>query len=189
MAISSKLPESACNTFSEFINDVLLNTFINFDNMKAHNLVLFLLLFLFLASCTKNTISKIPFITLTAFIPDTAMRVNVDTAAFIFSLIDADGDIGSNLSTDTSSSIYFRDSRFESAGFIRNSFPLVDISIEDPKKGLEGKCIFVPEPQPIPRPDPLHSTTGDTLYYQLYITDRAGHHSDTITTHTFIIRP
>ena len=114
------------------------------------------------------------------------MRVNVDTCFVYFSITDGDADISGV--GDTISVIYLRDSR-DSGGFKKAVFPDVDISVEDPKKGLEAKCLFLPFPQPVPRSDSIHAHFGDTMYYQLFIKDRAGHARDTITTRTFYIRP
>jgi hypothetical protein len=147
-------------------------------------LVLVSLVSLFWVSCQKNTVSKIPFIDLIAFGPDSSIRVNLDTPFIQFHLVDGDADIGVD---DNTSAIFLLDSRFDSA-YMKIPFPAIDGSIEDPKKGLEGKCTFFPDPLPVPRDDSLHNVTGDTLYYRIFITDRAGHHSDTITTHSLIIK-
>jgi hypothetical protein len=149
-------------------------------------IALVLFISLLLPSCEKNTVSKIPQISLITFYPLDSMRVNIDTSFIYFSLIDGDADIGNS---DSVSGIFLKDSR-DSGGFMRFPFPFISPpEIEDPKKGLEGKCLLYPVPQPVPRSDSIHVATGDTLYYQLYITDRAGHHSDTITTNTFFVRP
>jgi len=145
----------------------------------------------FFLACSKGAVSKIPHIALMALYPLTdSMKVNTDTAYIEFSLADGDGDIGYNSpTTGDTSQIYLKDSRFDSAGFVPTQFPAIDVTIEDPKKGLEGTCIFFPVPQPAPRTDSLHQATGhDTLTYQLYITDRAGHHSDTIRTPALVVR-
>jgi hypothetical protein len=145
-----------------------------------------------LASCEKNTVSKIPHIELIGFFPDTAIKVNVDTAFIEFHLIDGDGDIGYGPNPnpgDTISRIYVKDSRYPSAGYTPYPFPAIDISVEDPKKGIDGKCLFYPVPQPVPRADSLHKATGDTMYYEFYIMDRAGDSSNHLTTHSLIIRP
>ena len=117
------------------------------------------------------------------------MTANIDTYLIEFSLTDGDGDIGyANPTAGDTSQIYWEDSRYDTAGFISAQFPAIDVSIENPKYGLQGTCIFMPIPQPTPRTDSLHMALGDTLFYRLYITDRAGHHSDTITTPSFIVK-
>ncbi len=144
-------------------------------------LVISMLLF---SACKTTTASKIPFISLIAFVPD-SMKVNIDTTYLYFNIVDGDADIGNS----DASQIYLKDSRFDSLGFIPTPFPTIDKSIEDPAKGLEGTCVFFPFPQPTPRLDSNHFNTGDTLHYEFYITDRAGHQSNHITTHDLIIRP
>lgn len=136
------------------------------------------------AACNKNSASKIPVITLTAFRPD-SMHVNVDTTFIEFTIVDGDADIGN----DTVSVIHLKDSRFDSAGFVKTPFPTIDTRVEDAKKGMTAQCIFIPVPQPTPRLDSLHMATGDTLTYEFYITDRARHQSNHIITHPLIIRP
>ncbi len=152
--------------------------------MSIRAVALLLITILLFASCEKNSVSNIPQISLIAFVPD-SMRANIDTAAIEFGIIDGDADIGN----DTASGIFLKDSRFESLGFLYTPFPYINISSEDPKKGLNGVCLFFPVPVPVPRPDSLHKTTGDTLVYEFYVTDRAGHQSNHIVTHPLIIRP
>jgi hypothetical protein len=148
-----------------------------------------LLLSVFFMACAKNDVSNIPRIGLMSFSPLDSMTANVDTVEIIFSIIDGDGDIGATF-TDTTSQIYLKDSRFDSAGFVATPFPLVGPNLADPKKGIAGSCILFPVPQPTPRADSIHSLpTGDTFSYQLYITDRAGHKSNIITTKPLIIKP
>jgi hypothetical protein len=152
--------------------------------MRFRYLALLLFASIFFASCDKSSVSKIPHIALIAFFPsDSIIKVNVDTTYIEFSLTDGDGDIGN----DTVSVIHLQDSRFISSGYSKALFPAIDATIEDPKKGLQGTCIFYPLPQPVPRSDSAH-TLADTLWYELYITDRANHESNHITTHSLIIR-
>jgi hypothetical protein len=152
--------------------------------MSIRTLILLLCIGVAFSSCEKNMVSKIPYINLLAFEPD-SMRVNIDTTYFEFDITDGDADIGN----DTVSVIHLRDSRFDTAGFVKTPFPPIDGSIQDPKKGMEGYCVFFPFPQPVPRGDSIHTHFGDTLTYELYITDRAGNESNHITTHPLIIRP
>lgn len=152
---------------------------------KACYIAFLLSAVLFLPSCQKNTISKIPQIGLMEFTPG-PIKVNIDTFFIKFSIVDGDGDIGN----DNASQIWLKDSRFDSAGFQPTPFPPIVPNPEDPAKGLQGTCTFYPIPQPVPRSDSIHQTlNGDTLYYEVYITDRAGHESNHITTRTFIVKP
>ncbi len=145
--------------------------------------ILFLLLSMAFVSCQKNSVSKIPIISLMVFWPADSMTVNIDTTYVEFALTDGDGDIGNS----ATSVIYYRDSRYATDSFLTAPFPDIDPTIEDPKKGLQGTCVFYPVPQPVPRSDTFHAHR-DTLSYELYITDRAGHQSNHITTHQVIIK-
>lgn len=138
----------------------------------------------FFSACEKNDLSKIPQIGLIDFAPD-SIRVNLDTAYIVFSLVDGDADLGNS----DVSQIYWRDTRYPNTGFSQTPFPDIDGDIEDPKKGLEGRCVFSPVPQPTPRMDSLHLLKGDTMAYELFIKDRAGNESNHIFTTPLIIRP
>ena len=152
--------------------------------MKVRAIIILLIAATGYLACSKNDMSKIPTIALMSFVPD-IMKVNFDTCVIKFSLADGDGDIGN----DTTSEIYLRDSRYDTAGFVKIPFPAIDPTIEDPQKGLQGTCTFSPVLQPTPRLDSFHMALGDTLTYEFYIKDRAGHQSNHITTHPLIIRP
>jgi hypothetical protein len=151
--------------------------------MKRYGFVLLLIGVLF-ASCEKNMVSKIPHIALVEFMPTDSMKVNSDSAYFFFSFTDGNADIGN----DTVSKIYMIDIRKDTIVYYSYPFPQIDGSVEDPKKGLSGKCFFVPDPGPLPRPDAVHQANGDTLHYEFYIKDREGNESNHIVTHDFIIR-
>lgn len=152
--------------------------------------VIFLICFILVlfSACEKNTVSKIPHIALIGqgLFPLDSMYVG-DTAAIQFSLVDGDGDIGYSDPNDPGvSQVYINDKRFDT-GYARNPFPGIDVTIEDPKKGLQGICLVLQFP--LPRLDSLHTATGDTLTYELYIKDRAGNESNHLVTHALIIRP
>ena len=128
--------------------------------------------------------SKIPHISLVAFFPGDTIK-NGDTCYVEFKFTDGDGDI----SNDTNSAVFARDTRFDT-GFQKNLFPAITpATIEDPKNGLSGTVLFMPIPIAVLRADSLHQATGDTLSYEIYITDRAGHQSNHITTSRVIITP
>ena len=138
-----------------------------------------------LFSCEKNTMSKIPHISLKVFGPD-SIRSNYDTAFIQFGFADGDAD----LANDTASSVYIKDLRFDSAGYVRYDFPAIDPAIEDPKKGLAGVgLVLLLSPSPVPRSDSFHMAVGDTTSFEMYITDRARNESNHLTTGKLIIRP
>lgn len=136
------------------------------------------------SACEKNKVSKVPNITLIA--ASNEIKTNVDTMAIQFKIIDGDADLGND---SLLSGVYWKDSRYDSAGFTRADFPYITPSLEDPNKGIEAICTFFPVPQPTPRLDSMHIFSGDTMTYELYVQDRAGNKSNHITTPTIIITP
>ena len=158
----------------------------NFDIMKMirYTLVLLSALF-FLTTCQKNTLSKIPSIFFLGVSPDTLYPKINDSCFIVFSLTDGDGDIGNS----STSQVWYRDRRADTGAFISSVFPAINPAVEDPKKGLTGTCTFYPTPGPIPRPDSIHTTIADTVTYEVYITDRAGHVSNHIITSPIILLP
>lgn len=150
--------------------------------MKFRVVFLLLAAMVGFAGCEKNSVSKIPNISLIASGPN-VIRVNLDTAFVYFSITDGDADLGN----DTVSVIYWKDSRYDSLGYIKAEFPEIDPDILDPKKGLTATCVLYPVPQPTPRLDSIHLATGDTFTYEIYIKDKAGHESNHITTPPIII--
>ena len=136
-------------------------------------------------SCEKNTVSKIPHISLNGSWPD-VIKTGYDTAFVQFAFADGDADVG----VDTVSAVYIKDNRFDSAGYVKYEFPDIDAAIEDPKKGLTGTAtVLLLLPPPAPRSDTLHTLHGDTTTFELYMTDRANNQSNHITTSPLIIRP
>lgn len=110
-----------------------------------------------------------------------------DTVYINFSFSDANADLGQN-QPDTNYDLYLEDSRYDTfAGYY---FPAIDQSIENPSEGISGTITFKQIAALIPiRPDSNHTKNGDTLFYELYIKDRAGHNSDTIKNTRLIVRP
>ncbi|NDC42646.1 MAG: hypothetical protein EBZ77_14045 [Chitinophagia bacterium] len=152
--------------------------------MKFRYFLASLACLLWLASCDKNSVSKIPHIKLVNLYPLDSMRVNVDTPYIEFQFTDGDADIA----TDPASAVYLKDSRYPDTGFRKFPFPVIDQSILDPKKGISGTCYVIPLPIPTPRTDPNHLKNGDTLTYELYMTDNAGNESNHEVTHPLILR-
>ncbi|MES2702513.1 MAG: hypothetical protein V4649_07735 [Bacteroidota bacterium] len=153
--------------------------------MKFRYFVPFLLvLVVAFSSCEKKTMSKIPLITLSYFGPG-QIKVNTDTAFLKFTLQDGDADLGqdqNNIDYD----IYIKDARYDST-YIPYYFPEISPDIKDPKKGLEGSCIFKFTPDMIvPRFDSLHKNS-DTTSFEIYIMDRAGNKSNHIITPQIIV--
>ena len=137
------------------------------------------------AACTKNYVSNVPNVTLTAY--PTLLKADKDTMYILFNVVDGDADIGND---DTGvSAIYYKDTRDDSAEFTKVPFPDIKPDYEDPKKGVQIACTLYVDPQPGLRPDTTHQKYGDTLKYELYVKDRAGHISNHAVSGPIIVRP
>jgi hypothetical protein len=148
--------------------------------MNRRHLLIALAIVAGFASCTKNNVSKIPHIALKSFGPQQIRTI--DTAVLTFSLVDGDADLGA----DDGKDIFVKDRRFESIGFVPYTFPAIVDDIKDPKKGLEGECIFAFPALIYPRTDTAHAHS-DTTSFEVYIVDRAGNKSNIITTPDIIV--
>jgi hypothetical protein len=158
--------------------------------MKRYRALLALLPILIIASCEKNTLSKIPQISLNGFSGDSARAGSpFDTVFIAIKFADGDADLGVDPNnTNGYYDIYLKDSRYDT-GYVGYFLPSIDASAEDPKKGITGIITFA---QPAVllqvRQDSLHLKYGDTLNYKIYIADRARHTSNHITTPNIILR-
>jgi len=139
-------------------------------------------------ACQKNTVSKIPQIRFQSMTPDSIKAADVlDTVNITFFLEDGDADLGNN-PYDTVYDIYIRDSRVDT--FKGYFFPSISQEAEDATKGISGYCTFQQlGALLLPRQDSMHIKNGDTLYYEIYIKDRAKHESNHIYTPKLYILP
>jgi hypothetical protein len=152
-------------------------------------ITLFALLALGILSCKKeNTASKVPVISSLEIFPDSVKSGSAeDTLLVAFLVSDGDGDLG-NDAASMKFDIFFKDN------WGNNPFPFYfpDIPDElvDKTKGIIARCtVQVPAAQfLVLRPDPIHAT-GDTVKYEIYVEDRAGNKSNTLTTPEIYIKP
>ena len=153
--------------------------------MKVRYIVYITLICLLVASCAKNNVSKIPQISFVSLTPP-VFKVSKDTPILIFHFADGDADLGNDPSS-AQKDIYIMDSRFPPL-YVGYSFPQIDQSILDPKKGIEGDCTFEFLPSLIGIRDTILHPLYDTMSFSCFIVDKAGNHSDTITTPSIIMR-
>ncbi len=142
----------------------------------------FILLLTMVAACRREGQSNTPVIKLIASTPE--LKVNKDTMYIQFTVEDADADAA----TDSLSYIYIKDTRFDSLGFIPNPFPNIDASLVNPDRGIKATVLFSPLPAPVPRLDTIHLTFGDTVIYEMYVRDKAGHESNHLTLPQVILK-
>jgi len=117
-------------------------------------------------------------------------RHNSDSVFVFISFTDGDGDLGYGVS-DTMKNVFVTDSR---TGFLSDRFKTPEIPPEGANNGISGTlrillyttcCIFPDNIPPCEKNVPGYPT--DTLYYEIYITDRAGHVSNIIRTDDIIL--
>ena len=127
--------------------------------------------------------SVIPHINFIALQPDTIhLNSNEDTTFLSFDFTDGDGDLG-NDPTSGNYDVFLRDSRDTSFAIMRYFFPKIPDGAVDPIDGIKGTGVIAIRALTInPRTDTLHVLHGDTATFKMWVADRAGHISDTITT-------
>lgn len=111
---------------------------------------------------------------------------NTDSLRVTFSFTDGDGDLGNNDSLN----IFIRDNRDQ---FIASQYRLPMLPTEGASRGIEGEltitvyttCCIFPDGTPPCTPSQLYPR--DTLTYDIFIKDRAGNISNTITTNPIIL--
>lgn len=111
---------------------------------------------------------------------------NTDSIRVTFSFTDGDGDLGDKDSLN----IFIRDNRDQ---FIASKYRLPELPPEGAQRGIRGEitvtiyttcCIY---PDGTPPCEPSNKYPTDTLQYEIFIRDRAGNVSNTITTDPIII--
>ena len=106
---------------------------------------------------------------------------NTDSIRVTFSFTDGDGDLGDNDSLN----IFIRDNRDQ---FIASQYRLPELPKEGASRGVRGEitvtiyttCCIFPDGTPPCESSEIHPV--DTLRYEIFIEDRAGHVSNTIST-------
>lgn len=159
-----------------------------YSTKKTHIFLLLCLYLFFSLSCQKNTVSNVPYISLKYFGPN-IFKISTDTLLMEFAFTDGDADLG-NDTNKAKYDIYIKDFRFDT-GFVGYYFPEINKTIEDPKKGISGLCLFIFYSPNILnlRPDSNHVKFGDTTRFEFYIKDRAGNTSNHINTPVIIMKP
>src|SRR5690606_6818403 len=106
---------------------------------------------------------------------------NTDSIRVTFSFTDGDGDLGDRDSLN----IFIRDNRDQ---FIASKYRLPELPPEGAQRGVRGEitvtiyttcCIY---PDGTPPCEPSQKFPTDTLQYEIFIKDRAGNVSNTIST-------
>jgi hypothetical protein len=127
-----------------------------------------------LFSCKKKTGSSIPIITFSSLTPDSVISANpADTVNISFKINDADGDFSDN----NPSGVYLKDSRGTDINF---PFPKNTNKTIDPAYGMTAECTIKISAALFLALRADHPIE-DTVVYEIYVKDLAGHESNHIT--------
>lgn len=155
---------------------------------KWNALIVLLLAGTLFAACQKKAVnSAIPQISFKSLTKDSVTGGSAnDGIVLSFSFVDGDGDIGTSR---TSTTIFMIDSR--DTFMRRYPFPFIeDPEAHDPIDGTQGDGeVLLTAATLLPRTDTLHTRRGDTVRFETYIIDNAGHESNRFTTPNIYIRP
>lgn len=141
----------------------------------------FLLLALVMTACKKeNKLSKIPSITFLSAAPNTVKQGSAtDTCWISFKFEDGDADI--NTTGDTTN-IFIKDLRPGVNQTFKYGFPPIPDGFKDPAYGFKGTCIVGIDGTSLHFRDTVAHKEKDTISYEVFILDEAGHESNHITT-------
>jgi hypothetical protein len=141
---------------------------------------------LFISSCKKDdtfpVTPEITFVSLEKFISVS----NNDSLELTFDFTDGDGDIGSPVSNTSSRDIFAKLFELKNGVFVEANlaapleYRMPYLEPSGNNKSLKG-TVKINIDYNILQPN-------DTIRYEVYITDRAGHKSNTITTSTIVTR-
>ncbi|NND33059.1 MAG: hypothetical protein HKN76_10745 [Saprospiraceae bacterium] len=156
--------------------------------MIRSTFILTSLIILYLGCITPPEYPNEPVIELIGITNDTMLQsqFNSDSTLIVFSFTDGDGDLGS----DDSLNIFVKDLR---DNFISDRFRIPFVDEAGANNGISGEititlyttcCTF---PNGAPPCQPSEEFPTNQLQYEIYIKDRAGNQSNSITTPPIIL--
>ena len=142
------------------------------DRIKLLVFVAVLGLLALIPACKKDTsISPVPAITFDSISPNPAIKYR-DSVLIVISYIDGDGDLGID-SADVKN-LFVTDSRNQ----VVNQFRIPQLAPTGSKIAIQGNIDIVLPPQIFIN----DNDTTETATYSIYVVDRAGNKSNTVTT-------
>jgi hypothetical protein len=142
---------------------------------------------LFAACKDPEELSPIPSIAFLSLEPRVVQAASSEDTTFLeFRFSDGDADLGVESSTGEHD-VFLIDSRDSEVRQLY--FPEIADELRDPAKGMTGTAVIILEAALLLPRDSLHAITGDTLRYEVYVRDRAGHESNRFTTPDIILTP
>lgn len=141
-------------------------------NKKNILLALVVLLTITWYSCTKESdpLDPVPSIELVDVAPDQVVEYQ-DSIIFTISYKDGDGDLGEN--DPDVKNVYVKDLRNQ----VEYKFRLQQLAPDDANIPIQGTFTIV-----LPHTAIIGTDNTETVKYQIYVTDRSGNTSNTVTT-------
>jgi hypothetical protein len=143
-----------------------------------------------LASCKDETPrSTTPSISFVSMDPRTVKAASSEDTVFLtFRFSDGDADLGVGANTSTPQyDVFLTDNRDNKVS--QYLFPEIADELRDPAKGMTGTATIILQAALLRPRDSLHTVLGDTLKYEVYVKDRAGHESNRFTTPEIFLTP
>lgn len=135
-------------------------------------------LFIFFFSCKKNKpeISNVPSISIESVSPSGNIKEFSDSLTLIIGYEDGDGDLGEN--STTAKNLFITDSRIG----IVESFRISELAPSGSSIHIRGTLRLVRKNIPI-----TNGNTSEQFTYNVYVKDRAGNQSNTVTSPSITI--
>lgn len=140
------------------------------QSVKFHFFILTTLFFLFSCKKENQEISNVPEISLVSVSP-TRIKEYSDKISFTIAYKDGDGDLGEN--TDGVKNLFITDSR----NSILYQFRVKQLAPDGSKIAIKGNLVVELSSAAI-----LDNSTEQSVQYSIYLKDRAGNSSNTIST-------
>ena len=142
-----------------------------------------------LAGCKdESPLSTTPSIAFVSLDPRTVQAASSEDTVFLtFRFADGDADLGVGGNTPGQYDVFLVDSRDSTLN--QYLFPDIDDELRDPAKGMTGTATIIIQAALLRPRDSLHQVLGDTLQYEVYVKDRAGHESNRFTTPEIFLTP
>ena len=157
-------------------------------NTAVLRIALLLTLTAAFAACKDpESLSKVPSIGFVSLEPRVVKAASSEDTVFLeFRFSDGDADLGVP-SSSGEYDVFLTDSRDSTVR--QFLFPEIADELRDPVKGMTGTAVLILDAALLLPRDSLHTITGDTLHYEVYVRDQAGHESNRFTTPDIILTP
>lgn len=155
--------------------------------MKLYSFLFIAAIVIAAAACKKTENGNpIPVIAYGGMSKDSVISGSKDTLSIKFTLTDGDGDV--RYEQDSMFEIYLKDSRSTTGVEMGFKMPEIPAGVIKDGESVDMHCVVNVSVSDFLLLRPSRPQ-GDTLSYDIYFKDKAGHKSNTITTHPIYIYP